>query len=78
METVNWKSPFEVLYGQPPNIEELRTVGCLCYVAKIGETDQLEPRAKKCVLLGYTFGCKGYKLYDLDTKKVFYSRDVLF
>jgi len=33
---------------------------------------------KKCVLLGYTFGIKGYKLYDLHTKQIFHSRDVVF
>jgi len=78
MANLQWKSPFEVLYGQLPNLEELRTIGCLCYAANIGETDKFAARAKKCVLLGYTFGFKGYKLYDLDTRKIFHSRDVIF
>ena len=66
-----------MLYGQTATFEDLRTVGCLCYAAKIGELDKFEPRARKCVLLGYTFGLKGYKLYDMDTRKVFHSRDVI-
>jgi len=78
MANLHWKSPFEVLNGLVPNLEDLRTTGCLCYAASIGEADKFEARAKKCVLLRYTFGFKGYKLYDLDTRKVFHSRDVIF
>ena len=37
---------------------------------------QVRTQGKEVCLLGYTFGCKGYKLYDLDTKRVFHSRDV--
>ena len=78
MANLHWKTPFEMLYGQTATLEDLRTIGCLCYASKIGETDKFEPRARKCVLLGYTFGLKGYKLYDMDTRKVFHSRDVIF
>ena len=78
MANLGWKSPFEVLHGSAPNLEDLRAIGYLCYATKVGQTDKFEARAQKCVLLGYTFGFKGYKLYDLQTKKVFHSRDVLF
>jgi len=77
MENLHWKSPLKMLYGQTATFEDLRTVGFLCYAAKIGELDKFEPRARKCVFFGYTFGLKGYKLYDTDTKKVFHSRDVI-
>jgi len=78
MDNLHWKSPFEMLYGHAPNIESLRIVGCLCYAAKIGKTDKFESRAKQCVLLGYSFGLKGYKLYRLESKKVFHDRDDFF
>jgi len=29
-------------------------------------------------MLGYTFGYKGYKVFDLQTQKIFHNRDVLF
>ena len=42
-------------------------------------TDQsLTLELKKCVFLGYPFGVKGYKVYDLSTKLVFISGDVIF
>ena len=67
-----------MLHGHVPNIESMRAVGCLCYAAKIGEKDKFEYRAKRCVILGYSFGLKGYKLYNLESKGVLHSTDVLF
>jgi len=78
MANLQWRSPFEVLYGHAPSIEDLRAIGCLCYAASIGERDKFAARARRCVLLGYTFGFKGYRLHELETKKVFHSRDVIF
>jgi len=78
MENLRWKRPFEVLYGKQPQFNDLRTIGCLCYAHNVGERDKFAPRATKCVLLGYTFGLKGYKLYDIELKNKFHSRDVIF
>ena len=75
---LNWISPFERLYGKPPTYDDLRVVGCLSFVANLQPSDKLDYRAKRCIFLGYTFGYKGYKLYDLQTRKVFHSRDVIF
>jgi hypothetical protein len=33
---------------------------------------------EKCILVGYKYGIKGYKLWNLLIKKNVYSRDVLF
>jgi hypothetical protein len=35
-------------------------------------------RLKKCIFIGYKDGVKGYKLWNPETKKVVYSRDVVF
>ena len=78
MENLNWQSPFKVLYGKQPLLDELRTIGCLCFAHNVGENDKFAPRATKSVLLGYTYGLKGYKLYDIENKKIFHSRGVIF
>ncbi|PNX75889.1 hypothetical protein L195_g031833, partial [Trifolium pratense] len=35
-------------------------------------------RSKKCVFIGYPYGKKGWKLFDLETEDIFVSRDVEF
>jgi hypothetical protein len=34
--------------------------------------------AEKCIFIGYKDGMKGYKLWNPETKKTIYSRDVVF
>jgi len=46
-------------------------------VPKDGQ-NKLDSKARKCVFLGYGNEVKGHRLYDMQTKTVFYSRDVLF
>ena len=72
------KTPHEVLFEKPPNFYHLKTFGCLCYAAMIPWQRKFEPRARQCVFLGYSHGIKSYKLYNLKTHQVFYSRDVTF
>uniref|UniRef100_A0A2N9EDY1 Reverse transcriptase Ty1/copia-type domain-containing protein n=1 Tax=Fagus sylvatica TaxID=28930 RepID=A0A2N9EDY1_FAGSY len=36
------------------------------------------PRSRECLMLGYPFGTKGYRLLDLKTHQIFVSRDVIF
>ena len=38
----------------------------------------MDKKAEKCIFIGYKDGLKGYKLWNPETKKVVYSRDVVF
>ena len=72
------KTPMEMWSGHPSDYGMLRIFGCVAYShVKQGK---LEPKAVKCVLLGYPEGVKGYRLYRLDNEspKIVTSRNVVF
>lgn len=47
------KSPFEVLFGFKPCLNNLRCFGCLCFATILNNSDKLSSRATKSVLIGY-------------------------
>ena len=73
---LNKKTPIEVWSGMPADYSQLRVFGCTAYAHV--DNGKLEPRAIKCLFLGYGSGVKGYKLWNPETKKTFMSRNVVF
>lgn len=70
---------YEKLYNSPPSYEQLRAFRCLCYVTNTSPNkDKFSPRSSRCVFIRYPYGIKGYKMLDLEIKKVSVSRDVKF
>ncbi|KAJ1697014.1 hypothetical protein LUZ63_005526 [Rhynchospora breviuscula] len=77
--TPSWKNktPYEVLFDKPPLYGAVRVFGCLCYI-KSRTSDKFKSRSRKCVFVGYHFGQKGWRVYDLETNEFVVSRDVIF
>ncbi|XP_020249272.1 uncharacterized protein LOC109826663 [Asparagus officinalis] len=76
---LNGKSPYEVLFGKSPNYSLIRIFGSLCYANyRPRVKDKFGPRSRKCIFVGYPFGQKGWRLYDLERKVYFVSRDVIY
>lgn len=72
------KSPFEMLYSKLPSLQHLRVIGCLCFATNLTQKDKFSPRAVRVVLVEYSVYQKGYRLYDLENRTFFVSRDVAF
>ncbi|PKI58589.1 hypothetical protein CRG98_021052 [Punica granatum] len=73
------KSPYEVLFDKPPNYSNLRVFGCLCYAYdRPRDKDKFKPRSCRCIFIGYPYGKKAWRVYDLEKNEIFVSRDVRF
>ena len=72
-------TPYEALHGKKPSIGHLRVFGSRvhAHIPK-DERTKLDFKSRNAILVGYGDNVKGYRLYDPSTKKIFYSRDVIF
>ena len=78
-KAVKGMTPYEAWTGERPNVNHLRAFGCAVHAhTSKNERRKLDPKSRKCILLGYGTTTKGYRLYDPKRTRVFYSRDVLF
>lgn len=73
------KTPYECWYGTKPDVSNLRVFGSICFVHTPDSLRQkLDPKSEKGVLVGYPLDTKGYKIYNIESKKFIRSKDVLF
>ncbi|KAK2414048.1 putative mitochondrial protein [Trifolium repens] len=56
----------------------LKIFGCTAFVHEHKNVGKLEPRAIKCVFVGYSPTQKGYKCFDPKNKKMYVTMDVTF
>lgn len=73
------KCPDEIWYNSPQDLSFLRIFGTRAMV-KIPDEQRkkLEKKSVECVFVGYAENTRGYRLYNLNTKKIIISRDVIF
>ena len=73
------KTPCDLLYSRPPSYDMLRVFGCLCFASVFPRpSDKFAARGRRCIFVGYPLDQRGWRLYDLDTRQFFVSRDVTF
>jgi hypothetical protein len=77
--TVHGMTLEEKFTGKKPNVSHLRMFGCIAYVHVPDEKrSKLDPKAKKCIFIGYSLEQKGYSCFNPSTQKLQVSRDVVF
>ena len=79
------KIPLETLTGKRQSVSHLRVFGAKCWAkiptvhgAQVTGGSKLDPRSIPCRFLAYMSGTGNYKVQDVETRRVFVSRDVIF
>lgn len=74
------RTPEEMFSGTKPDLSHCRVFGCRAYVLNEDHVAKFDPRSKVCIFVGYgvDHGVQGYLVYDMETKKLKVSRNVVF
>jgi hypothetical protein len=70
-------TPYELWFGAKPKLSFLKVWGCKAYVKKL-MLDKLEPKAEKCIFIGYPKKKIGYTFYHRSEGKVFVAKNGSF
>jgi len=69
----------EKFTGKKPDVSHFRVFGCIAYVHVLEEKrSKLDPKAEKCIFIGYFSEQKGYKCFNPSTRKLQVIKDVVF
>ncbi|CAL1375187.1 unnamed protein product [Linum trigynum] len=79
LTSIQNRTPYDVLFGKPPQFEHLRSFGCLLYAKDTHpHLSKFAPRGQAGIFVGYPSPQRSYKVYDLETHQINTSRDVFF
>ena len=70
-------TPYELWFGKKPKLSFLKVWGCDAYVKKL-QPDKLEPKAEKCIFIGYPKETIGYTFYHRSEGKIFVAKNGSF
>lgn len=74
------QNPYTAAFNRPVDASWFKPFGCPAYalIPKDKRNGKFGPKGIKSIFLGYTAGKKAYRLLDLNTRKIFHSRHVVF
>ena len=78
--SINFKTPFELLYDKLPSLSHLRIFGCKAYALILNKNrNKLEPTAQAdCIMIGYDESDGIYWIYNKTKRTMFRGRDIHF
>ena len=68
---------YEVWFGKKPKLSFLKVWGCDSYVKRL-QPKKLEPKADKCIFIGYPKETVGYTFYHRSEGKIFVAKNGSF
>jgi hypothetical protein len=69
----------EKFTGKKLDVSYLIMFGCITYVhVPNDEKSKLDPKAEKCIFIGYFLDQKGYRCFNPSTQKLQVNKDVVF
>eukprot|EP00253_Pinus_taeda_P022033 PITA_22033 len=78
-KAVKGKTPEEVWSGRKPKISHLKVFGSVAYVwIPAAKRSKLDSKSQKLMTIGYNDHHKAYRLIDIATGRLSFSRDVVF
>ena len=77
---IDFRTPFEVLFGYRPDLTHLRVFGCIAYAhIDVSVRKKLHPKSIECIFLGYDEGRRSYVLQPLSGRfTIIYRKDDIF
>jgi len=77
--TIHGMTHEEKFIGKKPDVSHLKMFGYIAYVHVFDEKrSKLDPKAEKCIFIRYSLEQKGYRCFNLSTRKLQVNRDVVF
>ena len=76
-KNLGWRIPYELLFGQVPEVSYLCIFGCHAWVYN-NQRKKWDPKAKLMTLVGYKTGSKAYQLWNPATRSIVVSANVRF
>ncbi len=77
--TIHGMTLEENFIGKKLDVSHLRVFGYIAYMHVPDEKrSKLNPKVEKCIFIGYSLEQKGYRCFNLSTRKLQVSRDVVF
>ncbi|XP_060669125.1 uncharacterized protein LOC132800138 [Ziziphus jujuba] len=76
-KSIEGKTPYELWFGENPSLENVKVFGNVFFFHVHSHMrDKLDKKANVGVLVGYSEVTKGFRVYNLKTKKLMVTRDV--